>query len=507
MTLPENPPVEPMDAHNRELLENARPDSWKNPEPKDRYNLVVIGAGAAGLVTAAGAAGLGARVALVERHLMGGDCLNVGCVPSKALLASSRAAADARRAAEFGVRIGGPVTVDFPAVMERLRRLRAQIAPNDSVRRFTGLGVDVFLGQARFARPGEVEVDGLTLRYARAVIATGARASAPPIPGLAETGFLTNETLFNLTALPPRLAVIGAGPIGCEMAQAFARLGSQVTLLEVAPAILGREDPDAAALVREALEHDGVRIETGVQIARSWRDGEAKLLELTGKDGARQIAADAILVGAGRKPNVEGLNLEAVGVEYDPREGVRVDDTLRTTSRAIFAAGDICSKFKFTHMADALARIVIRNALFFGNARASALNVPWCTYTDPEIAHVGLYGREAEERGIPVHTIEVDLAEVDRAILDGDGGLLKVHVRRGTDRILGATLVSRHAGETISEISVAMAAGAGLGTLASTIHPYPTQAEALRKAGDLWNRTRLTPFVKGLMRKILEWRR
>jgi len=499
--------LNPLDEWNRELRRHAHPVDWVNPVPTGRYNLVVIGAGTAGLVAAAGAAGLGAKVALIEKHLMGGDCLNVGCVPSKALIRCARAAAEARRGSAFGVRIGS-VDVDFPAVMERMRRLRAQISPNDSVHRLKGLGIDVFLGSACFSGADTVDVEGQKLLFSSAVIATGARAVVPPIKGLAEAGYLTNETVFSLTELPRRLAVIGGGPIGCEMAQAFARFGSQVTLIGADKQILIREDHDAARRVEAAMVRDGVKIVSGGKAAEVRRHGDERTI-VVDCDGARhEITVDAILVGVGRAPNVEGLDLEAVGVAYDKRAGVTVDDRLRTTNKHIYAAGDICSKYKFTHTADALARIVIQNALFFGRAKASALTVPWCTYTDPEIAHVGMYERDAEAAGIPVQTFTVELKDVDRAILDGeDEGFLKVHVRKGTDKIIGATLVAGHAGEMISEITLAMVAGAGLGTLGKTIHPYPTQADALKRAGDAYSRTRLTPLVKSLMARFLAWRR
>ncbi len=499
----EIPELAPLDEHNQVLAANVHPPDWVNPEPATRYNLVVIGAGTAGLVTAAGAAGLGAKVALVEKKLLGGDCLNVGCVPSKALLRAARAYADVRDAAQYGVQVPGGVTVDFPAVMERMRRLRAQISPNDSAQRFQSLGVDVFLGEGRFAGPDSIEVDGQTLRFRKAVIATGARATGLPIPGLAETGYLTNETVFSLTEQPKRLAVIGTGPIACELAQAFARFGSQVTLLESLFQLLPREDRDAADRVERALKRDGVAINCCCKVTSVRKEGAEKVLTFEEDGACRELAVDEILIGVGRAPNVEGLGLEAAGVAHD-KTGVKVDERLRTTNRRIYAAGDICSAYKFTHAADAMARIVIQNALFLGRAMASTLTMPWCTYTDPEIAHVGLYEKEAQERGIPVQTFVQKLIDVDRAVLDGEtDGFVKVHVRKGTDQILGATVVARHAGEMISELTLAMVGRLGLKTLARTIHPYPTQAEAIKKVGDAYNRTRLTPFVKWLFGKWL----
>ncbi|MEX0977336.1 MAG: mercuric reductase [Pirellulales bacterium] len=500
--------VAPWDAHNQRLVAHVHPSDWKNPTPPGRYNLVVIGGGTAGLVTAAGAAGLGARVALVEKHLLGGDCLNYGCVPSKALIRASRAAADVARAGEFGIRLPAGVEVDFPAIMERMRKLRANISPHDSARRFTQLGVDVFLGSASFAGRDTIRVDDQVLRFKKAVIATGARAGAPTIPGLAEVGYLTNETVFSLTDLPRRMAVIGSGPIGCELAQAFARFGSTVDLLEVSPRILGREDADASQVVEQALLADGVRLHLPVRIERVARSGESRTLEITGPQGKKQLTVDEILVGVGRIPNVEGLGLEAAGVKYDHREGVHVNDRLQTTNRRIFAAGDICSRYKFTHAADAMARIVIQNALFMGRAKTSALTIPWCTYTDPEVAHVGLYPHEAEQHGVQIDTFHIPLSEVDRAVVDGqEEGFVKVHVSKGTDRIVGATVVAAHAGDIISELSLAMTAGIGLKQIAKTIHPYPTQAEAIKKAADAYSRTRLTPLVQAIFRRWLAWTR
>jgi pyruvate/2-oxoglutarate dehydrogenase complex dihydrolipoamide dehydrogenase (E3) component len=498
----------PRDAHNEALLANVHPSDWQNPVPDGRYNLVVIGAGTAGLVTAAGAAGVGAKVALIERHMMGGDCLNVGCVPSKALLRAAHAAASARESDRFGVRTG-EVEVDFPAVMERMREIRQRISPLDSASRFRDeLGVDVYFGEAAFTGNGTVKVGDTELRYARAVIASGARAVVPGIPGLAEAGYLTNETVFELTELPRRLLVLGGGPIGCELAQAFQRFGSEVTLVEMAPQFLGREDPDAAAILFAALEADGidVRLETALTRVEVSADG-AKSAVLEHGGASESLAFDAILVGVGRAPNVENMGLDAVDVAYE-RTGVQVDDQLRTTNKHIYACGDVCMQYKFTHAADFAARTVIQNALFFGSGKLSSLTIPWCTYTDPEIAHVGLYERDAAERGIEIDTYIQEFEHIDRSITEGiDAGFVKIHTEKGKDRIVGATIVNPLAGEMISEISVAMAAGLGLGKLARVIHPYPTQAEAIRKIGDQFNKTRLTPFVAKLFKQILAWRR
>jgi pyruvate/2-oxoglutarate dehydrogenase complex dihydrolipoamide dehydrogenase (E3) component len=496
-------PVEvlPRDEHNATLVSNVHPPDWKNPKPASRYHLVVIGAGTAGLVTAAGAAGLGARVALIERSLMGGDCLNVGCVPSKCVIRSSRVVGDLARAAELGVEPSGAASVNFPAVMERMRRIRSRISFHDSALRFRDeLGVDVFLGEARFVSSDSVEVDRQQLRFRKAVIATGARAAEPPIEGLAKAGFLTNETVFSLTQRPHRLAVVGGGPIGCELAQAFHRLGSQVTLIEMGAQFLGREDPDAAATLLEAFRRDGIDVRLGTALERvSVQDGERHLF-LTQEGRHEELIADEILVGIGRKPNVEGLNLEGVGVEFDAAKGVQVDDRLRTANRRIFAAGDICMQTRFTHAADFAARLVIQNALFLGRRKLSSLIIPWCTYTDPEVAHVGVGERQAQAQALAVDVYTRRLAQVDRALADGEEeGFVKVLTRKGSDRILGATIVARHAGEMIGEITLAMNAGVGLSRLANVIHPYPTQAEAIRQIGDLYNRTRLTPWAKRML--------
>jgi len=501
--------VLPDTEENRILVENVRPAGWKNPVPADRYNLVVIGAGTAGLVTAAGAAGLGARVALIEREFMGGDCLNVGCVPSKGMIRPARAIHDARNAGEFGVEGTDTLSIDFGRAMERMRRIRAKISRHDSAWRFSEeLGVDVFLGEGRFVSPDSVEVEKVRLRFARAAICTGARAAPPPIPGIGEAGYFTNETVFSLTELPERLAVIGAGPIGSELSQSFARMGSRVILIEMGPQILGREDPDAAAVVQDSLRSDGVNLLLNAKVVRIDREGSDRVVHVEQGGESRQFRVDEILVGIGRAPNVERLNLEAAGVDYDPGRGVRVDARLRTSNPRVFAAGDICFPYKFTHTADALARILIANALFSGRQKSSALVVPWCTYTDPEIAHVGMYERDAAAQGIPVTTLTVPLSSVDRALLDGEEeGFARVHLRKGTDTILGATIVASHAGDMINELSLAMTAGLGLSAIGKTIHPYPTQGEVIKRLADAYNRTRLTPTVKRILSAWLRWQR
>jgi pyruvate/2-oxoglutarate dehydrogenase complex dihydrolipoamide dehydrogenase (E3) component len=500
--------VIPWDVHNQQLVAQVHPHDWKNPQPAKRYNLVVIGAGTAGLVSAAGAAGLGAKVALIERHLMGGDCLNVGCVPSKALIGAARAAAAVRHADGFGVQVPAGVRIDFARVMERMRRLRTSIAPNDSARRFSDLGIDVFMGAARFIDGHTVEVAGERLHFKKAVIATGARAAAPPIEGLRDVAYLTNETVFSLTELPRRLAIIGAGPIGCEMAQAFARFGSEVFLIESTHGILPREDRDASQMVLASMQTDGVKLlccAKGLKISKA--DGDKIRFGVDSHDARHEEVVDQLLVAVGRAPNVDGLGLDEAGVAFTPK-GVQVDDRLQTTNPDIFAAGDICSPYQFTHAADFMARLVIRNALFMGRAKASSLTIPWCTYTEPEIAHVGLYEKQARDQGMQVETFTRHFNEVDRAILEGQtNGFARVHVRKGSDKIIGATIVASHAGDLISEITLAMTHGLGLKQIANTIHPYPTQAESIRQVADAFNRTRLTPLVKSLFSRWMAWRR
>lgn len=496
--------VEPQDKHNRELVDQVHPADWTNPTPQGRYHLVIIGAGTAGLVCAAGAAGLGAKVALIERSLMGGDCLNHGCVPSKGIIAAAKAFKHAKTASRFGVHFEGEPSFDFSTAMERMRRLRARISHHDSAQRFTDLGVDVYLGQGAFVDSETVEVSGQQLKFKKAVIATGARAAIPSIPGIETVSCLTNESIFSLTELPKRFGVIGGGPIGCELAQAFARFGSHVTHFEKSGHVLNREDEDAAAIVQNSLIRDGVQLRLLANIQELKQAGTEKTITYAYEGEQREETCDEILLSVGRQPNVEGLNLDAVGVDYDSRTGVAVNDYLQTTNKNVYAAGDICFPYKFTHAADFLARNVIRNTLFMGREKASSLVIPWCTYTEPELAHVGLSARDAHEQGLKIDTYQQDLAEVDRAILDGvQEGFVKIHTRQGTDTILGATIVAPHAGDLISEITVAMVNGVGLGGIGNSIHPYPTQADAIRKIGDQYSRTRLTPFISKLFKTWL----
>ncbi|MBD2080648.1 mercuric reductase [Leptolyngbya sp. FACHB-17] len=487
--------ISPIDVHNELLVSRVHPLDWSNPQPAEWYDLIVIGAGTAGLVVAAGAAGLGIglKVALIEKHLMGGDCLNVGCVPSKTMIRSSRVVGEMQQARSFGVMPPDPIEVDFAAVMERVRRVRSEISENDSAQRFQELGVDVFLGEGKFLDREQIAVGDQILRFKKAVIATGARASHPDIPGLAEAGFLTNETVFSLTDRPNRLAIIGGGSIGCEMAQTFRRLGCEVTLFHNKNRLLDREDPEAAELLQQVFLKEGIQIVFNSSIDKVEKTNQGKVIHFN----SQQITVDEILVGAGRSPNVERLNLDAAGVNYD-KKGVKVNDYLQTTNPQIYAAGDICMGWKYTHAADAAARIVIKNAFFspFGLSRSKLSNLvmPRAIYTDPEIAQVGL--SEAPNAEV----IKIPLERIDRAIADGEtNGFVKILHKKGSDQILGATIVARHAGEMISEITLAIVGKRGLNTLSSVIHPYPTQAEAIRKAADAYRKTLLTPNSQRLL--------
>ncbi|BBD60114.1 pyridine nucleotide-disulfide oxidoreductase dimerization region [Nostoc sp. HK-01] len=499
--------VRPVDEYNQKLVSHVHPANWVNPQPADCYDLVVIGAGTAGLVVAAGAAGLdlGLKVALIEKHLMGGDCLNVGCIPSKCIIRSARVIGEIWDAKNLGINIAKQqIEIDFPAVMERMRRVRAGISHHDSAERFKNIGVDVFLGNGRFASNNTVEVGGKTLQFKKAVIATGARAIKPSIPGIENVGYLTNETVFSLIQRPDKLAVIGGGPIGCELAQTFQRLGCEVTLFHHGSHLLNKEDADAAEIVQNVLIQEGIRVVLNCQLEEVVAVTEGKRLYFSTNGYRDSVTVDEILVGAGRAPNVEGLNLEGVGVEYDTRRGVKVNDYLQTTNPKIYAAGDICMDWKFTHAADAAARIVIKNTLFspfgLGRSKLSSLIMPWVTYTSPEIAHVGMYEHEAKKQGIDVATIKIPFSSVDRAIADNEeAGFLKILHKKGSDEILGATIVASHAGEMISEVTTAIVNKIGLSKLSSVIHPYPTQAEAIKKAADAYRRTLLTANTKRLL--------
>jgi pyruvate/2-oxoglutarate dehydrogenase complex dihydrolipoamide dehydrogenase (E3) component len=476
--------------------------AWPNPAPAGLYDLLVIGAGPAGLTAAHAAAALGARVALVERHRLGGGSLNVGSTPSKAILRTARLYTEMGRAEEYGGRAPGDIEMDFAAAMDRMRRVRARVSDDASAERLIAAGVDLFFGEARFAGPKTAEIEGVPLRFGKAVIATGSRALRPEVPGLAQAGYLTNENVFELTERPRRLLVMGGGPQGCELAQAFARLGSYVIIAQDDPTFLPREERDAAQILSDALGRDGIEVHLNTTVTAVRCEAGQKIIELVSEDNRIEVRVDQILVGVGRSPNVEAMNLEAAGVDYDTSRGIKVDDFLRTGNRRIYAAGDVCLEYKFAHTAEASARIAATNALSLRRERLSRLIVPWCTYTDPEIAHVGYYVRDAWRRSIPVKTYVVLMHDVDRAVTDGeDEGFVKIHVHEGKDRILGATIVARHAGEMIGEVSLAIRLGLGMRDLAAVIHPFPTQASAVKLAATAHTRAH-PPASQRLSRRL-----
>ena len=494
------------ESDNHAFPENFHPVTWKSPRPADRYNLVVLSGGYGGSLTALEAVRAGAKVAVVERNLPGGVCLNSGCIPSKVLLRTARLYAEMKNGGNYGATMPRAVDIDFAAAMKHMRRVRARISRRRSASELRLNGIDVFFGEGRFTGPDAVTVNGATLRFRRALIATGAHPFIPQIPGPSEAGYLTNETVFELTERPRSFLVIGGGPLGCELAQAFCRLGSRVSIVQDEPLFLSQEERDAAQILSDSLARDGIDIHLNTQITWVRTKGVRKQVELVNDDSRSIFGVDTILVGAGRAPNVQGMNLKAAGVKYDDLNGIRINDFLQMSNPAIYGAGDVCLEHKFAHIEGASAHFVTQNALFFGRQRLSELTVPWCTYTDPEIAHVGMYVKEAREKNIAGKTITVPMHEVDRAIIDGeDEGFVKIHVKEGTDRILGATVVASHAGEMISDISLAIAAGIGLRRLARASHPYPTQAAAIKLAATTCCRANRSRSLAWCSRKWMKW--
>lgn len=488
---------------------------WQRPARFDR-NLIVIGAGAAGLVSAYIAAATRASVTLIEAHRMGGDCLNTGCVPSKALIRSAKLAHQMRHADRFGL-VATPPRVDFPAVMARVQRVIADIEPHDSVERYTGLGVDVVQGHATLIDPWTVEIaraGGETRRLtARAIVlATGAAPFVPPLPGLDEVGYLTSDTMWEAlktrTHAPRRLVVLGGGPIGCELSQAFARLGAGVTQIEMAPRLMTREDEDAAAEVRLALERDGVRVMTGHRaVACGTSDGE-KWIEVEAGGETRRIAFDDLIVALGRTPRLQGYGLEALGIPTD--RVIETNDYLETLYPNIFAAGDVAGPYQFTHVASHQAWFATVNALFgdFKRFKADYRVIPWATFTDPEVARVGLSEAEARDRDIPHEVTRYGIDDLDRAIADGAArGFVKVLTPPGKDRILGVTIVSDHAGDLVAEFVLAMKHRLGLNRILGTIHIYPTLAEANKFAAGNWRKAHVNPRLLAIVARFHRWRR
>jgi pyruvate/2-oxoglutarate dehydrogenase complex dihydrolipoamide dehydrogenase (E3) component/uncharacterized membrane protein YdjX (TVP38/TMEM64 family) len=477
----------------RALAPYTRPRSFDT-------NMVVIGAGSAGLVAALIAATVRARVTLIERHRMGGDCLNTGCVPSKALIRSARIADYLRRAPEFGLQAAS-VGVDFRQVMERVQAVVKTIEPHDSVERFTSLGVDCVHGDARILSPWEVEVEGRRISARHIVIATGARPRVPELPGLAELDYLTSDTVWEIRERPGRLLVIGGGPIGCELAQAFQRLGSQVTLVTHASRIMPREDADVAEAVLTGFRSGGMVVHTDWEPRSFRREAGAQYASFHTAEGPRELVFDRLLLAVGRDANVEGLGLEALGITLTSAGTVAVDEYLRTPIPTIYACGDVAGPYLFTHMASHQAWYAAVNALFgrFRRFKVDYSIVPWATFTDPEVARVGLNEDEARARGVAVEITRYDIGDLDRAIADGEArGFLKVLTASGSDRILGVTIVGYHAAELLPEFVLAMKHGLGLGKILATIHVYPTLGESSRFLASEWRKARKP-------RKLLDW--
>ncbi|HVA15319.1 MAG TPA: mercuric reductase [Stellaceae bacterium] len=468
---------------DEELLRRVRPVDWENPRPKGTYDLAIVGAGPAGLTAAESAKQLGLSVALIEGNRLGGNSLNAGSVPSKILVHAAALRAVLREAEEFCVSSPDELRVDFAAVMARIRRMRTRIAEYHSVDRLRHAGIDIYFGKAQFTTPDALIVGDARLRFKKALIATGAYPRPPNIPGIEEVGYRTSANIFNATDLPKRLAIVGGGPLGCELAQAFCRLGSEVTIVQNDPKFLPREERDAAELLSWSMARDGVIIRLNTTVIGAHMDSGVKMLDTIDYQAKGVVPADEILVSIGRVPHVEKLCLERAGIAYDREDGVKVDDFLRTTNHDVYAAGDVCMSHKFTNVAEASARMAVHNAFKSEQSGRSHLTIPWCTFCDPEIAHVGLQVWEARERSIPVKTFTVMMQDVDRAIIDRQGdGFVKIHVKEGTDKILGATIVASRASEMINEMSVVMSAGIGMRDLADVLHIYPAQSEAIRMA-------------------------
>ena len=472
-------------------------------------NLVVIGAGSGGLVCALIAAAVKAKVTLIERNRMGGDCLNTGCVPSKSLLRSAKMLNYIARAEEYGFK-RATAEFDFADVMERVQRIIATIEPKDSVERYTGLGVDCIRGDAEIVSPYRVRVNGREIATRTIIVATGGAPFVPPIPSLRDADYYTSDTIWELRTLPERFVVLGGGPIGCELAQAFSRLGSSVTIVERNPHLLMREDDDAVACVQERFAAEGIRILTAHAALRvePADDGKRLVCEHDGREVT--VPFDAALVAVGRRPTTAGLGLETVGVTLNARGAVEVDEYLRTSVPTIYACGDVIAPYQFTHTASHEAWYATVNALFspFRRFKANYSVIPWTTFTDPEVARVGLNERDAAHRGIPVEVTRYDLDDLDRALADGEGhGFVKVLTPPGKDRILGVTIVGHHAGDLIAEFILAMKWGLGLKKIMSTIHIYPTLAEANKFAAGVWRRNNAPQGVLDWVEKFHRWRR
>ena len=473
------------------------------------YNLAVIGAGSAGLVTAYIAAAVKAKVALIEKHRMGGDCLNTGCVPSKALIRSARLVADARASRRYGID-KAELQFDFAQVMERVQDVVRQVEPHDSVERYTALGVDVVQGTGRLVSPWEIEVDGRRISARNIVVATGARPLVPSLPGLDQVDYLTSDTVWALRELPQRLVVLGGGPIGAELAQCFQRFGSEVTIVEMAPRLLPREDPDAAQLLTEALQAEGLALAVRHRAVRVASSGDAHHLVCEHEGREVALPFDRLLIALGRQPNTEGFGLQELGVTLDERKTVAVDGLLRSNFPNIYACGDVAGPYQFTHVASHQAWYAAVNALLspFWSFRADYRVIPWATFTDPEVARVGLSEDEATAQGVAHEVTRYDISDLDRAIADGTAlGFVKVLTPPGKDKILGATIVGPEAGNLVAEFVLAMKHGLGLNKLLGTIHIYPTLMEANKYAAGEWKRAHAPAAALRLAASFFAWRR
>jgi pyruvate/2-oxoglutarate dehydrogenase complex dihydrolipoamide dehydrogenase (E3) component len=477
----------PVDSDNQTLLANEHPVNWVNPHPKKIYDLIVLGAGPCGLISAMMGASEGKTVALIERDLIGGECFNIGCIPSKAIIRTSRLFADMQNAEKFGGNVPDTMAVDFAKIMSRMRRIRAQISGHLSVEQLQRKGIDIFFGHARFNGKRSIALDNLELRFKKAIIATGSEPYIPPIPGLVEAGFLTDKNIFNLSSRPESLLVIGGGALGCELAQAFGRFGTKVTIVQQDPMFLNNIERDSAQILSGILADENIAIYLNSEVKKISVDGSKKIIDILTTDTKTTITVTDIAVGVGQVPNTADLGLEMAHVAVSDQGGIIVDDYLRTSNSRIYAVGNICADQKFTHIPDALARTAINNGLLHKHEKIDITAIPWCIYTDPEIAHIGMQVREARERRIPVKTFTILMHQVDRAIADSeDAGFLKIHVRDGSDEILGATLVSRHAGDMLNIIALAMKAKIGLGALGAINYPYPTQGDAIKMAASAY---------------------
>lgn len=487
----ENPTPRAKPDHDDSYLRRVRPRDRPNPAPRGIYDLAVVGAGPAGVAAAEYVARLGFSVALVERDRLGGNSLNTGSVPSKAIIRTARLYGAMRNADEYGAPAPYEPALDFSEAMARMHRIRARIAAYHSADDLGALGVDVFFGSACFTDARALAVDDARLHFRKALVATGARPRILDVPGLAAVGYHTSATVFGMTTLPKSLAVIGGGPLGCELAQAFCRLGAHVTIVQNKAKFLPREERDAAEILSRSMARDGMEIRLNTTVVGARRDGAAKVLETVNYDVKGEVRADEILLCVGRTPNVEELCLEQAGIAFDRDKGIEVDDFLCSTNAHVYAAGDACLAQKFTNAARASARIAVKNALTGAGQRYADIATPSCTFCDPEIAHIGLQVWEARRQGIAIKSFTVMMQDVDRAITDGeDTGFVKIHIAEGTDRILGATIVASRASELINEMAVIMSAGIGMTALAEMVHTYSAQSHAIMLAAQAYRRTR-----------------